>query len=328
MTTQTHRHDEPALPKQPAPRTRLGLLTVLAMICSVGAIGWCVWSVRDVLKPAERPKLAHQLAFTPPVSRESVQPAASGKPRVEPRAALPTSDASFTPVADAEDAKRQAAEAARRFGELASKMDGLSAAPIQTGDQIGASVDAFLTPLITDAASDRAAFLRANGGRADQADAVARMLGGIGRVLNLCSFDLSKAAVQRTGPLPKAVAAQLKQFTPGAAAFSMSESGGPDGNICSLTIPLATILPGANAEVADDATQIELLVPAKLKDASFADKPLKLGIVLWKGPGKTWVPQFLSFHTTDTATVRAIRDAIAPPTSGSRTAPANPSGGG
>lgn len=295
----------------------------------VGGVTLMIRSLGEVTRPADRPKLAHELAPPAPVAATPAPVAATQPPAAaaERKLPVPPADATFEPVSTPDDAKRLATAAATRFGELAAKVDGLSNTPIQTGDQVGASLDAFLAPLLTEAAADHASFLGRNGARPEEANAVARMLGGIGGLLRLCALDLSKAVVRRTPPLNPAIAAQLKQFTPGAAAFSMSENSGPEGKVCSLTIPLATILPGANANVADDAAQIELLVPAKLKEPSLADKPLQLGFTLWKGPGKSWVPQFLSFHTTDMETVRAIRDAIAPRATGARPAPANPSGG-
>lgn len=306
-----------------APRSvRRFALPIVAVVLCAGTVAYLVRSIAEVTRPVERPKLAYELT---PQAAAPASPAAS-TPTAR-KSTVPPPNATFEPVATADDAQRLAAAAVTRFSELAAKVEGLSSTPIQTGDQIGDSVNAFLSPLLSDAAADHAGFLRANGAQPEHAAAVARMLQGIGGVLRFCSLDLSKAFVQRTPPLPKAVAAQLKQFSPGAAAFSMSESSGPDGKVCSLTIPLATILPGANANVADDAAQIELVVPAKLKTAALAEKPLQLAVTMWKGPGKTWVPQFLSFHTTDMDTVRAIRDTIAPRTTSERPAPVNPSGG-
>jgi hypothetical protein len=82
-------------------------------------------------------------------------------------------------------------------------------------------------------------------------------------------------------------------------------------------MPLAPMLPEASKEVADDAPRVEFPVPARLKDPAMADKGFQIGIIMARGPGTRWVPEMLSFHTTDVETVKALQKIIAPRPAGS-----------
>ncbi|HEX8878052.1 MAG TPA: hypothetical protein VF777_14990 [Phycisphaerales bacterium] len=345
MTSLTENLEPSKKPEKPRRSASPGL-AALAVLIGVGGVAWAGYSIMQVTKPVERPKSASDVTreeqrgnrrpggdtlvanepggpkeIAPPGARRVVREGAPGEGDAGRLMPIPPKDPNYTVIASADDANKAVGTIAAAFGEQAAKIEGLTQTPIQTGDQLTEATKNFLGPLIAGDMADQSGYLVKNGAKPSDAPPLKRLLEGVAKVLQFADLDVSKARAQKAPKMQGAGAAMLKNIPPGAAAFMMNQNDSDTGSVSSLTMPLASLLPEASKEVADDAPRVEFLVPARLKEPSMADKGFQIGIIMAKGPGTRWVPEMLSFHTTDMETVKALQKVIAP-------RPANPGNGG
>lgn len=331
---------EPSKKPEKQPRSATPAMAAIAVLVGIGGVSWAGYSIYQTTRPAERPRSASDvvreeqranrraggdaLAANPDapkgdqpgerrIVREGVPgdgaPGEGGGGRSMP---IPPKDPNYTVIANAEDANKAVGTIAAAFGEQATKIEGLTNTPIQTGDQLAEATKNFLAPLVAGDMADQSGFLVKNGAKPSDAAPLKRLLEGVAKVLQFADLDVSKARAQKAPKMQGAGAAMLKTLPPGAAAFMMNQNDSDAGSVSTLTMPLASILPEASKEVADEAPRVEFLVPARLKDPALADKGFQIGIIMAKGPGTRWVPEMLSFHTTDMETVKALQKIIAP----------------
>lgn len=331
---------EPSKKPEKQPRSASPALAAVAVLLGIGGMSWAGYSIYQTTRPVERPKSASDvvrdeqranrqaggdaLAASPdnangdqPGQRRVVRegapgegaPGEGGGGRSMP---IPPKDPNYTVIANADDANKAVGTIATAFGEQASKIDGLTQTPIQTSDHLAEATKNFLAPLVAGDMADQSGYLVKNGAKPSDAPQLKRLLEGVAKVLQFADLDVSKARAQKAPQMQGAGAAMLKNLPPGAAAFMMNQNDSDAGSVSSLTMPLAAMLPEASKEVADEAPRVEFLVPARLKDPALADKGFQVGIIMAKGPGTRWVPEMLSFHTTDMETVKALQKIIAP----------------
>ncbi|MBY0112396.1 MAG: hypothetical protein K2Y21_06210 [Phycisphaerales bacterium] len=325
---------EPSRAPQPSnpPRSFSPAIVAIALLLGVGGVGWAGFSIYQATRPAERPRSASDvvreegrraprpdaLAAAPsetapqPGERRIVQ-GAPGDDLSGRAMPVPPKDPNYTLIANADDANKAVAAIGASFGEQAAKIEGLTNTPIQTGDQLAEATRNFLAPLVAGDMADQSGYLIKNGAKPTDSPQLKRMLENVAKVLQFCDLDVGKARAQKAPKVVGPAAGVLKSLPPGAAAFMMNQMDGDQGSVSTLTMPLSGFLPEAGKEVPDDAPRVEFLVPARLKDPAFKDKGFQLGIIMAKGPGSRWVPQSLSFHTTDMDTVKALQKTIAPP---------------
>lgn len=330
MTSLTDNLEQPKAPDK-QPRSATPAMAALAVLLGLGGISWAGYSIYQTTRPSERPKSASDVVREEQLANRradgdavAAAPEANARRQVIEREGLPGSDAggrtmpippkdaNYTVIANADDANKAVGTIAASFGEQASKIEGLTNTPLQTGDQLAEATRNFLAPLVAGDMADQSGYLVKNGAKPSDSPQLKRLLEGVAKVLQFADLDVSKARAQKAPKMQGAGAAVLKTLPPGAAAFMMNQNDSDTGSVSSLTMPLASMLPEASKEVADDAPRVEFLVPARLKDPSMADKGFQIGIIMARGPGTRWVPEMLSFHTTDMDTVKALQKIIAP----------------
>jgi hypothetical protein len=339
MTSLTDHLESPKRPEK-QPRSATPAMAAIAVLVGVGGISWAGYSIYGATRPAERPKSASDVVReeqranrSSPADALAAAPEEKARRQVVEREGLPGSDAggrtmpippkdaNYTVIANADDANKAVATIATAFGEQGSRIEGLTQTPLQTSDQLAEATKNFLGPLVAGDMADQSGYLVKNGAKPTDAPQLKRLLEGVAKVLQFADLDVIKARAQQAPKMQGAGAAMLKNLPPGAAAFMMNQNDSDTGSVSSLSMPLAALLPEASKEVADNAPRVEFLVPARLKEPSLADKGFQIGIIMAKGPGTRWVPEMLSFHTTDMETVKALQKIIAP-------RPSNPGTGG
>lgn len=326
---------EPSKKPEKQPRSASPALAAVAVLLGVGGVSWAGYSIYQTTRPAERPKSASDVVREEQRANRqqggdalAAAPAENARRQIVEREGLPGSDSggrsmpippkdpNYTVIANADDANKAVGTIATAFGEQASKIEGLTQTPLQTGDQLAEATKNFLGPLVAGDMADQSGYLVKNGAKPSDAPQLKRMLEKVAQVLQFADLDVGKARAQKAPKMQGAGAAVLKGLPPGAMAMMVNQNDSDAGSVSTLSIPLASMLPEASKDVADDAPRVEFLVPARLKDPALADKGFQIGIIMAKGPGTRWVPEMLSFHTTDQETVKALQGIIGPRRSG------------
>lgn len=341
MTSLTENLEPSRKPEKPV-RSATPAMALLAVFLGVGGVSWAGYSIYQTTRPAERPRSASDVVRdeqrasrqagadgVAPSGEASKNESAGGERRIvrdgvpggDPGRALqiPPKDPNYTVIANADDANRAVGTIATAFGEQASKIEGLTQTPIQTSDHLAEATKNFLGPLVAGDISDQSGYLLKNGAKPGDSPQLKRLLEGVAKLLQFADLDVTKARAQKAPKVQGPGAAMMKSLPPGAAVFMVNQNASDSGSVSSLTLPLGPMLPEAAKDVTEDAPRVEFLVPARLKEPSMADKGFQIGIIMAKGPGNRWVPEMLSFHTTDAETVKALQKLIVPPR--------NPSGG-
>lgn len=341
----------------PAQRTYGPVVAACAALLCLGGLVWAGWTVYDTTRPTERPKAASDLAKLEgvPKSKANLPEGAADASGPQPKDGerkivaagpggknglvamareipLPPKDAVYTPVANADEATEVVTTLSSAIGIQSTKIDGLTPTPLQTSDQVGASVKAFLAPLVQGEIKDPSAFLVANGATVPASGPNATILNNIAALLKFCDLDTTHTRVHRAPKIQNPLGNMMPNLPPGSISMMINRQETDGESVSSLMMPLSGLLPEANTGISENAARIEILIPAKLKDPQFATKPFQLGLIMAQNSGKgKWIPEMLQFHTTDVETVKALSKTIRPRNASSESgapAPKAPSDGG
>ncbi|MBX3381303.1 MAG: hypothetical protein KF805_14505 [Phycisphaeraceae bacterium] len=326
----------PGTPASPARRSYGPVGFVVAALVGLGGLSLAGWSVYENTRTAPRPKSASDVVRAagkgggPAGDRPSPGAGPEGSPAVaRSRAARPAmgddeiptfiDDAEFVAVTNPAQAGEVVALLGAAAGEQSTKIEGLTATPLQTSDQINGALTRFLGPLTQGEIQDGGAFISANGGNPPASGTIPAVVQQIAAVLKFCELDTTHTKVRKAPKLEGPLADMLSKLPPGATPMMINRNRLGDGNeISSLTMPLAGLLDGSVQGVAADAPRVEVTMPARLKGEEFTDKKFLLGIILVQNAkSNTWVPQSLQFHSNDGETIKALSKAIRPRSAGS-----------
>lgn len=306
----------------------------IAVLIGVGGLALAGWSVYENTRPTPRPKSASDVvrAEKPgddgekkieravPASGNLATAAPDGKSQRRRvgmgDGVLPTfvDDPKFTPVTTADESTQLVALIGAAAGEQSAKIDGLTATPLQTSDQISSALTRFLGPLTQGEIKDGGAYITANGGKPPASGSIPGIVQQIAAVLKFCELDTTHTVVRKAPKVEGPLADMLTKLPPGAVPMMINQNRSGDGNeIASMMMPLTGLLEGSMESVPADAPRVEVTMPAKLKDSQFADKKFLLGIILAQNAkaGK-WVPVQLQFHSDDSETIKALSKVIRP----------------
>ncbi len=306
------------------------LMWAVALVIGGTGLTLAGWTVYDNTRPVGRPKSASDFVQRdgPGINANAGQAApASGERQItatRPGARnamgdpgqmpLMPVDVSFTPVNSADDAATVVTALSGSIGEQTTKIDGLTATPLQTSNQVNEAVKNFLGPLVQGDIKDGPTYLAANGATPPETGPYKAVLDNIAKLLKFCDLDTQHIKVRRAPKIEGPGANMMPKMKPGQLAMSINQMQRDDGqSVSSLMMPLSGLLPGADDGVVPDGPRIEVLIPAKLKEATFAEKPFQIGLIMGQNPARNkWVPLMLQFHTSDMDTVKAISKVIRP----------------
>jgi len=308
----------------------------IALLVGVGGISLAGWSVYENTRPTPRPRSASDIVRSEKkgeggdrkIEREAPAPganlAASGEGAGKSQRrrvgmggdAPPTfiDDPQFTAVTTPEQSTETVAAFAAAAGEQSAKIEGLTATPLQTSEQINGALTRFLGPLAQGEIKDGSAFITANGGKAPASGSIPAIVQQIASILKFCELDTTHTRVRKAPKLEGPLADMLTKMPPGAVPMMINQNRSDDGGeVGSLTMPLTGLLDGSMEGVSADAPRVEVTMPAKLKGEQFADKKFLLGIILVQNvkAGK-WIPQSLQFHSNDGETIKTLSKVIRP----------------
>lgn len=306
----------------------------IAVLIGVGGLALAGWSVYENTRPTPRPKSASDVVRAENPGNggdqkiERAAPASGNLAAATPEGksqrrragpgdgTLPTfvDDPIFTPVTTADESTQLVALIGAAAGEQSAKIDGLTATPLQTSDQISSALTRFLGPLTQGEIKDGGAFISANGGKAPASGSIPGIVQQIAAVLKFCELDTTHTVVRKAPKVEGPLADMLAKLPSGAVPMMINQNRSGDGDeIASMMMPLTGLLEGSMESVPADAPRVEVTMPAKLKDAQFAEKKFLLGIILAQNAkaGK-WVPVQLQFHSNDGETIKALSKVIRP----------------
>jgi hypothetical protein len=253
---------------------------------------------------------ADATAKTPSLSttpRKSAGPAGFAPPAF-------VDDPTFTAVTTPEESTQLIAAIGTAAGEQSMKIEGLTATPLQTSDQINSALTRFLEPLAQGEVKDGGAYIAANGGKLPEAGSIPGIVQQIASVLKFCELDTANTRVRKAPKVEGPLAEMLAKLPKGAVPMMINQNRSGDGEeVASMMMPLTGLLEGSLEGVAADAPRVEVTMPAKLKGEQFEGKKFLLGIVLAQNAkAGRWVPQSLQFHSNDGETIKALSKAIRP----------------
>jgi len=308
----------------------------IALVVGVAGLSLAGWSVYENTRPIERPRSASDFVRSEKkgedgertIERGAAAPGGSlagatggaakvQRKRVGPEGFAPpefVADPKFTAVSTPEESTQIVAALGAAAGEQSTKIEGLTATPLQTSDQINGALIRFLAPLAQGEVKDGAAYIAANGGKPPASGSIPAIVQQIASVLKFCELDTTNTRVRKAPKVEGPLADMLAKLPSGAVPMMINQNRSGDGEeVASMMMPLTGLLEGSLEGVAADAPRVEVTMPAKLKGEQFEGKKFLLGIVLAQNTkaGK-WVPQSLQFHSNDSETIKALSRVIRP----------------
>lgn len=317
------------------PRRSYGPIgTTIAALVGVGGLALAGWSVYENTRTAPRPKSASDVVRSEKPGDGADQKIERGAPPSGSLAAatpdgksqrrragmgdgvMPTFiDApQFTAVTTPDESTQLIAQIGAAAGEQSAKIEGLTATPLQTSDQINGALTRFLGPLAQGEIKDGGGFIAANGGKPPASGSIPGIVQQIASILKFCELDTTHTVVRKAPKVEGPLADMLAKLPAGAVPMMINQNRSGDGNeIASMMMPLTGLLEGSMEGVPADAPRVEVTMPAKLKDPQFAEKKFLLGIILAQNvrAGK-WVPVQLQFHSNNGETIKALSKVIRP----------------
>ncbi|MGH7241894.1 MAG: hypothetical protein ACREJD_00570 [Phycisphaerales bacterium] len=306
----------------------------IAIVVAIAGLSTAGWSLYENTRPTPRPKSASDVVRAeqknnreaPKADSSAPVVAQAGSPGSQTRAKrsramvgeqmLPTfiENPQFTPVNNSEDATQAVASLGAAAGERSTKIEGLTATPLQTSDQISAALTRLLGPLAQGEIKDGAGFITANGGKPPASGTIPGIVQQIAALLKFCELDTTNMKVRKAAKPEGSLATILAGLPAGAVPMMINQNRSDDGNETgTLTMPLNGLLDGSLAGIPADAPRVEVTMPAKLKGEQFADKKFLLCIVLAQNAKlNTWVPQTLQFHSNNGETIKALSKMLRP----------------